>query len=353
MREDTRVRRAGRRARRRRGPLEIEEQRAKGAFASVGGRELKLSNLDKVLYPETGFTKAQLIDYYAAVAPVLLPHLAGRPLTVTRWPDGVEAKSFFQKQSPAHRPEWVRTATVASERASRSTTRWPRTCRRSSGWPTWPRSSCTRRWPAPRRWTARRRVVFDLDPGEPASVIECCRVALRLHSMFEHLGLQSFVKTSGSKGLQLYLPLNDPQVELRADQALRQGGRRAARERGTRPRRLADDEGPARRQGADRLEPERRKEDDSLRLLAAGPAPAHRLDTARRGRRSRRPSTVATRRHSPSRPRRCSSASPSAVTCWPRCSRSSSGCRASELTGTRARPVAPASRRAGRRRPCR
>ncbi len=85
------------------------------AVLEVGGRELKLSNLEKVLYPETGFTKREVIDYYAAVAPPCCPHLAGRALTVTRWPDGVEAKSFFQKQSPAHRPEWVRTASLPAE----------------------------------------------------------------------------------------------------------------------------------------------------------------------------------------------------------------------------------------------
>ena len=94
------------------GTLAIVERKGSSARAEAGGRELKLSNLDKVLYPETGFAKGEVIDYYAAVAPVLLPHLQGRALTVTRWPDGVDGKSFFQKQSPAHRPDWVRTATL-------------------------------------------------------------------------------------------------------------------------------------------------------------------------------------------------------------------------------------------------
>jgi bifunctional non-homologous end joining protein LigD len=191
------------------GALELEQRGSKGTFANVGGHELKLSNLDKVLYPGTGFTKGRLIDYYAAIAPVLLPHLAGRPLTVTRWPDGVEAKSFFQKQSPAHRPQWVRTATVASERKpidytlaeDEATLVWLANL-----------AAIELHTPLARAGAMDRptAVVFDLDPGEPASVIECCRVALRLQAIFEQLGLQSLVKTSGSKGLQLYLPLNDP-----------------------------------------------------------------------------------------------------------------------------------------------
>ncbi len=191
--------------------LELEQRGAKGTFARVGGHELKLSNLDKVLYPEAGFTKGELIGYYAAVAPVLLPHLAGRPLTVTRWPDGVEAKSFFQKQSPAHRPEWVLTATVASEKKpidytladDEATLLWLANL-----------AAIELHTPLARAEAMDRptAVVFDLDPGEPASVIECCRVALRLHAIFEQLGLQSFVKTSGSKGLQLYLPLNSAEA---------------------------------------------------------------------------------------------------------------------------------------------
>ncbi len=192
-------------------PLKIERRGGKEPFANVGGHELKLSNLDKVLYPEPGFTKGALIDYYAAIAPVLLPHLAGRALTVTRWPDGVAGKSFFQKQSPAHRPEWVRTATVASESKpidytlaeDEATLIWLANLAAIELHTPLALAEATERPTA---------VVFDLDPGEPASVIECCRVALRLRSMFDHLGLQSFVKTSGSKGLQLYLPLNDPQA---------------------------------------------------------------------------------------------------------------------------------------------
>jgi bifunctional non-homologous end joining protein LigD len=193
------------------GGLAIAHGKGSGGTAIVNGRELKLTNLDKVIYPSVGFTKGALIDYYAAIAPVLLGHLEQRALTVTRWPDGVEGKSFFQKQSPAHRPAWVRTATIPA-----------------SGKPidyTLADDLATLVWlanlaaielhtPLSRADAIERptSVVFDLDPGAPAGLIECCRVALRLHGMFEHLGLQSFVKTSGSKGLQLYIPLNDPKI---------------------------------------------------------------------------------------------------------------------------------------------
>jgi bifunctional non-homologous end joining protein LigD len=192
-------------------PLLVRKKTAKSAEATVEGRELKLSNLAKVLYPASGFDKRALIDYYAAIAPVLLPHLAARALTVTRWPDGVESKSFFQKHAPAHRPEWVRTVTLASERK-------PIDYILADDLPTlvWLANLAAielhvplARAEAIERPTA---LVFDLDPGAPASIVECCRVALQLQGMFEGLGLQSFAKTSGSKGLQVYVPLNTADV---------------------------------------------------------------------------------------------------------------------------------------------
>jgi bifunctional non-homologous end joining protein LigD len=193
------------------GPLLIGRRSAKAAETTVDGRELKLSNLDKVLYPQTGFTKGELIAYYAAIAPVLLGHLAERPLTVTRWPDGVQAKSFFQKQAPAHRPEWVRTATVAS-------TSKPIEYTLANDLPTlvWLANLAAIELHVPlARAEAMDRptaLVFDLDPGAPASIVECCHVGLQLQGMFEQLGLQSFAKTSGSKGLQVYVPLNSPRI---------------------------------------------------------------------------------------------------------------------------------------------
>ncbi len=194
------------------------------AHTTIDGRELKLSNLDKVLYPRTGFTKGDLIEYYAEIAPVLLGHLAGRPLTVTRWPDGVEAKSFFQKQAPAHRPEWVRTATVASASTLKGTpppgaqAGKPIDYTLADDLPTlvWLANLAAIELHVPlARAGAMDRptaLVFDLDPGAPATIVECCHVALQLHGMFEHLGLDSFAKTSGSKGLQVYVPLNSADV---------------------------------------------------------------------------------------------------------------------------------------------
>jgi bifunctional non-homologous end joining protein LigD len=174
---------------------------------TIEGRELKLSNLDKVLYPKARFTKGDVIAYYAQIAPVLLGHLAERPLTVTRWPDGVQAKSFFQKQAPAHRPEWVRTATVPSERK-------PIDYTLADDLPTlvWLANlaAIELHVPLARAGAIERptALVFDLDPGAPAGIVECCHVGLQLQGMFEHLGLQSYAKTSGSKGLQVYVPLN-------------------------------------------------------------------------------------------------------------------------------------------------
>jgi bifunctional non-homologous end joining protein LigD len=193
------------------GPLSMRRRGKNAAETTVEGRELKLSNLDKVLFPERGFTKGEVIEYYATIAPALLGHLAERPLTVTRWPDGVDAKSFFQKQAPAHRPEWVRTATVASERK-------PIDYVLADDLPTlvWLANLAAielhvplARAPAIDSPTA---LVFDLDPGAPACIVECCHVAAQLQGMFENLGLQSFAKTSGSKGLQVYIPLNSGEV---------------------------------------------------------------------------------------------------------------------------------------------
>ena len=187
--------------------LELRDESAKSALARVGGRELKLSNLAKTMYPQSGFTKRELIDYYVAIAPALLAHLAERALTVTRWPDGVEGKSFFQKQAPAHRPEWVRTATLAGAGKAIDYTL-------AEDLPTlvWLANlaAIELHTPLARAGATERptALVFDLDPGAPATVVECASVALQLHGMFENLGLQSFAKTSGSKGLQVYVPLN-------------------------------------------------------------------------------------------------------------------------------------------------
>jgi len=198
--------------------LGLEYTRSGAPLAHVEGHELKLSNLDKVLYPETAFVKGGLIDYYVAAAPVLLPHLAGRPLTVTRWPDGVDGKSFFQKQAPAHRPGWVATATVPTERKQidyvlaedLATLVWLANLAAIELHTPLARAAAMQQPTA---------MVFDLDPGDPATVIECCRVALTLQGTFERLGLRSFAKTSGSKGLQVYVPINRPDASYQQTKA--------------------------------------------------------------------------------------------------------------------------------------
>ncbi len=175
--------------------------------AEVEGRELTLSNLDKVLYPQTGFTKRDLIDYYVTIAPALLGHLEGRPLTLKRYPNGVEAAFFYEKNAPSHRPDWVKSATVEGIAYvvvdSVATLAW------LGNLADLELHTPMARADEPDRPTM---VAFDLDPGPPAGLTECCRIALVLNGMFEHLGLRSWAKTSGSKGIQVYLPLNAPGV---------------------------------------------------------------------------------------------------------------------------------------------
>jgi bifunctional non-homologous end joining protein LigD len=172
-----------------------------GGQVTVGGRTLSVSNLDKVLWPATGFTKGQMIDY-ARIAPVLVPHLTGRAITLRRWPNGVAAASFFEKNCPRHRPDWLATVTMGDI------------------------AYCDLAEPAALVWTANLAavelhptlgaapdldrpsfVVFDLDPGPPADILTCARLALLLREALTHLGLDVWAKTSGSKGLQLYVPV--------------------------------------------------------------------------------------------------------------------------------------------------
>ena len=176
---------------------------------AVEGRHLKLSNLDKVLYPEAGFTKGEVISYYQRIAPVLLPHLAGRPLTLKRYPNGVDESFFYEKRCPSHRPDWVQTVEIYSDRNKGAV------------------PYCVVDELATLVWVANlaslelhtslsrgeeilrpTMLVFDLDPGPPADIVQCCGVALRLRALFDRMGLESVAKTSGSKGLQLYIPLN-------------------------------------------------------------------------------------------------------------------------------------------------
>lgn len=177
----------------------------------VGGRQLTLSNLDKVLYPEAAFTKAEVIDYYARIAPTMLPHLGGRALTFKRFPNGVDQAAFFEKRCPKHRPPWLPTATGPGDRGG-------------------PIAYCVVDEPAALVWAANlaalelhapmalaadldtpTMLVFDLDPGPPATIRECAEVALAIRDVLAAVGLDVVCpKTSGSKGMQLYAPLNTP-----------------------------------------------------------------------------------------------------------------------------------------------
>jgi bifunctional non-homologous end joining protein LigD len=204
----------------------------------VDGRDLTLTNLAKVLYPADGFTKAEVLDYYQRISPVLLPHVAGRPMTLKRYPDGVNAESFFAKHAPAGVPGWMRTGEIESS-SSRS---------RSPGepveyvviddlpslmWaanlaalelhvPMWrfPEHGQGSRSAAPEHGWTPDLLVFDLDPGAPATVVDCCRVAEALRPVLAEEHLDALPKTSGGKGLQLYarLPLDDDR-KLTAEQA--------------------------------------------------------------------------------------------------------------------------------------
>src|SRR6188768_1191074 len=175
----------------------------------VEGRTLMVSNLDKVLYPEVGFTKAQVIDYYIKVAPVLLPHLKDRPITLKRYPDGVEGFFFYEKQCPSHRPKWMRTTKVPSNREAGHIDYCVMNDLPALVWAAnladLELHTFLHRAPAIQRPTA---LAFDLDPGAPADIVQCCQVGLWLKEVFDSLGLECFPKTSGSKGLQVYVPLN-------------------------------------------------------------------------------------------------------------------------------------------------
>jgi bifunctional non-homologous end joining protein LigD len=187
------------------------EHLPEGALAVITeGRRLKITNWDKVLYPEAGFTKGDLIAYYARLAPVVLPHLHDRPLTLKRYPNGVDAPYFYEKQSPSHRPEWVQTVRIGDVNYTlaqdRPTLVWLANLADVE------LHTSLSLAPKPERPTM---MVFDLDPGAPAGLVECCEVALVLRGLFDQLGLESVAKTSGSKGLQVYVPLNTP-IDYRA-----------------------------------------------------------------------------------------------------------------------------------------
>jgi bifunctional non-homologous end joining protein LigD len=174
----------------------------------VGGRQLSISNLDKVLYPETGTTKGECIEYYVRIAPAMIPHLAGRCITFRRYPNGVDKQGFFEKRCPSHRPSWVGTALGPGDHNG------------NIGY-------CRLEEPAALVWAANLAalelhvpmaraedldvplmVVFDFDPGPGVTMAGCAEVALWVRDVLSAVGLDGWAKTSGSKGLQLYVPLN-------------------------------------------------------------------------------------------------------------------------------------------------
>jgi bifunctional non-homologous end joining protein LigD len=179
------------------------------AELEVAGKRLQVSNLDKVLYPKAGFTKAQVIDYLIKISPVLLPHLKDRPLTLKRYPNGVEKEFFYEKQCPPHRPTWINTAKVWSEGNQYDIHFCLVNNLPALVWignladlELHTSLSCYPKIQVP---TA---MVFDLDPGAPADMVQCCQVAIWLKAIFDTEQLECFPKTSGSKGLQVYVPLN-------------------------------------------------------------------------------------------------------------------------------------------------
>ncbi len=178
----------------------------------VEGRRLSLSNLDKVMYPEVGFTKGQVIDYYTRIAPAVLPHLRDRPLTLKRYPNGVEGGHFYEKQAPSHRPEWVRAEPIELRSKTihfvvcddLATLVWLANLADLELHPSLSLVDDINRPTV---------MAFDLDPGPGAGLPECCEVAFLLRDALSQLGLECFPKTSGSKGIQIYVPLNVADVD--------------------------------------------------------------------------------------------------------------------------------------------
>ncbi len=180
----------------------------------VEGRQLTVSNLEKVLFPEVSFTKAAVIDYYVRIAPVLLPHLSGRPVTFTRWPDGVEGQAFYEKNSARHAPDWVRTVTVPSPGSSRDREVLEMVVLETVADLAWAANLAALELHVP-QWQVGSKLqptlpdllVLDLDPGPQAGIAECCDLAERLRVALVADGLDPVVKTSGSKGMQVYAPI--------------------------------------------------------------------------------------------------------------------------------------------------
>jgi bifunctional non-homologous end joining protein LigD len=187
----------------------------------VDGHHLTLSNLTKVLYPDAGFAKGEVIDYYSRIAPVLLPHLADRPLTVKRYPNGVAEKFFFEKNAPRGTPSWVRTVTLPVPGSTKNRETIDYIVVEALPTIVWLANLAALefhvpQWQVPKRARKPRTdlIVFDLDPGAPATIAECCEVAVALRDVLADDGLTPFAKTSGSKGMQVSAPVETADMDL-------------------------------------------------------------------------------------------------------------------------------------------
>jgi bifunctional non-homologous end joining protein LigD len=198
-----------------------EQAAAAKVTVDVDGHHLTLSNLTKVLYPDAGFTKGEVIDYYSRIAPVLLPHLADRPLTVKRYPNGVDQHFFYEKNAPRGMPDWVRTVTLPAPGSTKNRETIDFVVVEHLATLVWLANLAALelhvpQWRVPRRARTPRTdlVVFDLDPGPPATIVECCEVALALRDLLVADGFTPVAKTSGSKGMQLSVPVqvDDPSL---------------------------------------------------------------------------------------------------------------------------------------------
>ena len=178
----------------------------------IAGKSLSLANLEKDLYPAYGFTKAQILEYYRRMAPFILPHLQDRALTLKRYPEGVDQDYFFEKRCPAHRPAWVQTAQVSLEEGEEMTVCLVNNLETLI----WVENLASLELHVPLARVNSPEtpdsMVFDLDPGEPATILDCARVAFILRDLFKHLGLASYVKTSGQKGLHVFVPLHQKET---------------------------------------------------------------------------------------------------------------------------------------------
>ena len=257
--------------------------RRHGSTVEVEGRRLSLSNLDKVMYPETGFTKGQVIDYYTRVAPALLPHLRGRPLTLKRYPDGVDGEHFYEKQCPSHRPDWVATAAIPVSRKTIDfclcddlpTLVWLANLADLELHPSLSLAKAVERPTA---------MAFDLDPGPPAALDECREVALLLREALAGTRASSASPRPPARRGCRSTSRWARDVTYDDTKPLSHAIARHLEKASPGADRLAPEEGAPQGQGADRLEPERRAQDDRRRLLAPRPAAPDRLDPADVGR---------------------------------------------------------------------